>query len=76
MRRTHALRKPASVIITGLAIVVTLMVLLAALHFLPWAQQYVLTRIIFTGNEDARLFSVKTSSENSPVMFSRDPWVM
>ena len=76
MRRTQALRKPVSVIITGLAIVVTLMVLLAALHFLPWAQQHVLTRIIFTGNEDARLFSVKTSSENSPVMFSRDPRVM
>ena len=58
MRRTHALRKPASVIITGLAAVVILMVLLAALHFLPRAQQCVLTGVIFTGNEDTCLFSV------------------
>ena len=58
MHRTYALRKPASVIITGLAAVVILMVLLAALHFLPWAQQCVFTRVIFTGNEDTRLFCV------------------
>ena len=58
MRRTQALRKPVSVIITGLAVVVILTVLLAAFHFLPRAQQYVLTRVIFTRNEDTCLFSV------------------
>ena len=47
-----------SVIITGLAVVVILTVLFAAFHFLPRAQQYVLTRVIFTRNEDTCLFSV------------------
>lgn len=50
------------------AVVVITMVLLAALHFLPWTQQCVITSVLFPGNEDtcyASSLVKKTSSENS-----------